>query len=162
MSSAPTAPRRRVRFRKPSKKTSLWLALVIIFLAFQVTARRLPPDGMTIVANTTTGTSLYGSNVGVVTTSANYSAAKYQTVINRLYDDFNTALPNTPPATLTTCGPLGYADYQVAFTWHGLPVEVWWNQGGCPVYTDSTGGIPNLLWAHTLSPADQQSIYELR
>lgn len=162
MSSTSGAPRRarhRVQVRKMGKKTLLWLTFMVILLAFEVATRNIPPDGMT-VTSVKTGAGPDGPSIGAVTTITRYSGAQYQAVINQLYDDFNTASLSGPLYTPTTtvCGPLAWTEYQITFTWRGLPVEVWSNRGGCPDYMDNSGGIPNLLWTHTLSPADQETL----
>ncbi len=145
--------------------------VVAILLTFEVIVRHLPPDGVTVTM--IEHNAVYsGSAISYVvkmtsrTTRANTPPARAE--IDRLNDALNTApfsaptyLPTSP--TSYACVSLGgWTDYRVTFTWHGLPVQIWTTDNGCPSFAENSGGIPNVLWTHTLSYSDQQILFALR
>jgi len=132
------------------------IVVVALFLIFEVTVHYLPPDGVTVTTinyNYFTPSGISGLNT--VTTSRTTLAHDAQTraAIDRLNNEFNTApivsassIPKLPRGG--GCMTLsGYTEYQVTFTWHGLPLRVWTTNTPCPNFTENSGGIPNLWWS---------------
>lgn len=140
------------------------VVVVAFFLVFEVTVRHLPPDDVTVT--TINYVEMSGHNT-VTTTSRTTSADTAQTraAIDRLSDALNTAPIGGPSIPIFTHGcmtAIGYTEYRVTFTWHGLPVQVWTTNTPCPNFTENSGGIPDLLWSRTLLWNGQQSLNALR
>ncbi len=57
---------------------------------------------------------------------------------------------------------VGYAEYQVTFTWHGLPLRVWTTNTPCPGFTENSGGIPNPFWVSILENDGQPALHALQ
>lgn len=139
---------------------------VTFFLAFEITVRHLPPDGVTVTAITYSAE--YPSNrvsYAVRTTSHATSADTTHTraEIDTLYNAFAAAPFTLSPYISRSCMTLGgWVDYQVTFTWHSLPVQIWTSSGGCSQFAENSGGIPNELWGHSLSVDGQQALHALQ
>lgn len=148
---------RAVKARLRNRGVRRGLVIVVaLFLIFEVTVRYLPPDGVTVTTinyNSFTPSGISGLNI--VTTSRTTLAHDAQTraAIDGLNNEFNTA-PIVGASSIPKlsfgggCMTLsGYEEYQVTFTWHGLPLRVWTNNTPCPFFTESSGGIPTPFWA---------------
>jgi hypothetical protein len=144
--------------------------VVAILLTFEVTTRHLPPDGVTVttIEHYAVFTSIPSGvkiSYAVRATSHTTLATTGQTraEIDTLNNVFAAAPFDGPTYTSYMCTSLGgWIDYQVTFTWHDLPVQVWTTDNGCPSFAENSGGIPNVLWTHTLSYSDQQILFALR
>jgi hypothetical protein len=167
--SAAGARRRR---RAPRR---LWLSvvgLIALVLVMEGIVRHLPPDGVTVttIEHYAVFTRIpTGERVAyaVRTTSRTTSADSAQTraEIDHLSNALNTApfgAPTYLPTTHQCMTVGGWRDYQVKFTWHGLPVQIWTTDNGCPSFAENSGGIPDVLWTRTLSYSDQQILFALR
>ncbi len=144
----------KARLRNRGVRRGLVIVLAL-FLIFEVTVRYLPPDGVTVTTindNYFTPSGISGLNI--VTTSRTTLAHNAQTraAIDHLNNEFNTApivgAPSIPklPRGGGCMTLVGYTEYQVTFTWHGLPLRVWTTNTPCPNFTENSGGIPNPLW----------------
>ncbi len=161
----------RTRDRAPPTGIRTGLGVVVaLLLAFEVTVRHLPPDGVTVtkthqiwVVGSAPSPEKNQPRNFTVTTSATHLAASralWRARIQRLNTDLNSGVvrPFAPLLYYRGCElPDGYTDYQVTFTWHGLPVQTWTSLDGCPTFRENSGGIPNVLWTHDLSPPGPDS-----
>jgi hypothetical protein len=116
------------------------LVLLALFLLFEVGARHVPPDGMTVSYDDSVG------DTSFVTQS--YSAPMDQQTIADYYVAFNHALVR-PAWILHGCAMMQYPS-SVEFSWHGLPVESW-TLVGCD-YVESAGGVSDILAVQHLLP----------
>lgn len=166
-----TAHARRRR-RVPRRLWFSVVGLIALILVMEGIVRHLPSDGVTVttIEHYAVFTRIAsGERVAyaVRTTSRTTSADNAQTraEIDQLSNVLNTApfgaptyLPTTPQCM--TVG--GWRDYRVTFTWHGLPVQIWTTDNGCPSFVENSGGIPDMLWTRTLSYSGQQILFALR
>lgn len=146
--------------------------VVALFLIFEVTVHYLPPDGVTVTTINYNYFSPSGiSGLNIVTTSRTTLAHDAQTraAIARLNNGFNTApigTANSPKLTHPGGGGCmtlsGYTEYQVTFTWHGLPLRVWTKNTPCPNFTENSGGIPNPFWVIILENDGQPALHALQ
>jgi hypothetical protein len=151
----------------------LWLSvvgLIALVLVMEGVARHLPPDGVTVTtiehyAVYTRIPSGERVSLDVRTTSRTTSADTAQTraEIDTLSNAFAAASFTLSPYMSRSCMTLGgWVDYQVTFTWHGLPTQIWTSSGGCGTFTENSGGIPNVLWGRPLSVDGQQALHALQ
>lgn len=127
---APIAPARVSRRRGRRRYWLVVGAVLALFVLFEVGIRHVPPDGMTVTTMGYSG----------ATYTLFYTAPKDQQTISETYATLHAA-PAVSPFAHYNCA-LGPSPYSVAFTWHGIPVEVWFT-GSC-VVSDTAGGIPDL------------------
>lgn len=109
------------------------VCVLLLICAFEVTARLLPPDGM---SETVTFAGLQTS-----TTEADFIQPRDTATITHVYIALNNGAI-TPPI-----GPFCNASVSVTttitFTWHGLPTQSW-SQGNCSNWSRTSGGLPDL------------------
>lgn len=144
-------PRGDVRFRRLLLRladgVSVVLAVLTLFILFEVVIRHVPPDGMSVTD--AYGPSLYGS------TRTTYTAPQDQQDINTYYAELNAApvesRATTSYALPDGCYPTAYPN--ITFTWHGIPLESW--SGYC-VVVESAGGISETVMGtyHVWEPVD--------
>jgi hypothetical protein len=131
-------------------RRQIWLrwALVgvAVFFLVELLIRHIPPDGASI-----TRTEVVTSFDGTVTSVTTHTHAYTGDALDALNKALNTAPLQRPYPLLNGCrnGLGGYATYTVTLTWHELPVQVWSSQG-CGAYSESSGGVPNILWTREL------------
>jgi len=127
-----------------------WLRWALVGVAVVVLAelliRHVPPDGASV-----TRTEVVTSFDGTVTSVTMHTHAYTGNTADALNGALNTAPLQLPNPLLKGCRNSlgGYATYKVTLTWHGLPVQVWSSQG-CGAYSESSGGLPNILWTREL------------
>lgn len=144
-----------------------WSLVVVVafFLIFEVTVRHLPPDGVTVTTIDHYAVYNPGAYYFVKTTSRATTADTVQTraKIDTLNNAFAAAPFSMSPYLARPCMTVGgWVDYQVTFTWHGLPVQSWTSLGGCGTFTENSGGIPNVLWGHWLPVDGQNALHVLQ
>jgi hypothetical protein len=122
--------------------------------------RHLPPDGATITRYEHIAYSTGGpATVTTTVTSRTYVAPRDSTTIDRLNNALNTAPIDGPASFNGLCADAtGWNDWMITLTWHGLPVQVW-TAHGCPSFSESSGGIPNVFWTQAYPLSTQQMLY---
>lgn len=136
-----------------------WAGLALaLFIAVELVVRHLPPDG----ASVTRVSHVYatdGSGEHITSTITTYAAPHDQAIINALDDALNTAPLAGPAALQGDCATVGgYVAYTITLTWHGFPVQVWNGQGSCGLYSESSGGLPNMLWSRAMPQQKQATL----
>ena len=156
------------------RRILLGLVIVVTLLvAFEITARHLPPDGVIITETRQSLVTYVQTPQGArpryttsTTTHTHLAAASplWRARINRLSDDLNTGavLPLAILPSYWCQTPGGSTNYQVTFTWHSLPVQTWTTLYGCNVFMENSGGVSNFLWSHTLPYTEEQTLNALR
>ncbi len=155
----------KARLRNRGVRRGLVIVAALI-LIFEVTVRRLPPDGVTVTAYPQDGGYTSATYAVTSTTRAiRADTAQKRAEIDTLNNDFNTGPFTTSPYFLTGgCGVLGgWINYQVTFTWHGLPLQSWTSLGDCGnAFADNSGGIPpDWLWGHRIAGDGQMLLWTL-
>ncbi len=157
---------RAVKARLRNRGVRWGLVIVVaLILIFEVIVRRLLPDGVTVTAYPQDG-GYTSANYAVTTTRAiSADTAQKRAEIDTLNNDFNTGPFTTSPYLLTRgCGVLGgWVNYQVTFTWHGLPLQSWTSLGDCgDAFADNSGGIPlDWLWGRRIAGDGQMLLWTL-
>lgn len=140
------------------------IALVALFVAFEVVIRHLPPDGLTFteVKITLQPISATGQQ-GPATRALDYSIsydARQQATINTWYDALNGGQDIGGPFLHCTTLPGPEYDHTFTFTWHGIPIESATDQASlCGDWLLSSGGIPDYwhfrwLWTNPKQAPD--------
>lgn len=133
---------------------------VLVLLAFEITVRYLPPDGATITRFARTSYSTGGpATVTTTITSRVYVSPRDTATIDRLSQALNTSPIDGPASFNGLCADATeWNDWTISLTWHGLPVQVW-TAHGCPAFSESSGGIPNVFWTRTFPLPAQPLLY---
>lgn len=148
-----------------------FVIVVALFLIFEVAARYLPPDGVTVTTINYDFFSPSGApGLNIVTTSRATSAHDAQT--RAAIDSLNTGFSTAPLVGVSSIPELsrgggcmtvsGYTEYQVTFTWHSLPLRVWTNNTPCPFFTENSGGISTPWWSSLVADDGGPAIHLLQ
>lgn len=129
------------------RRIRLGLAILVlaalVFIAFELGIRHVPPDGMTVTLLSPHGYLMDGPPLM-------YTAPKDQQTIDAYYSGLNAAPVESSQASANYalyqgCYPNMYP--QITFTWHGIPVESWISQDSASIceYVENSGGLSEHL-----------------
>ncbi len=132
------------RFLTRRRALTVLGALIVVFAAFEVGIRLLPPDAVSYEFQSSVNGGPVMTTSGVITDPA--TVARWRAAMTA--HPSRRSLPNLSIAGWqgrNTCAPLGLYTARYRFTWHGLPVEVVSHAPGCGGggYQVSSGGIPD-------------------
>jgi hypothetical protein len=144
------------RIRRILRSLGLVSVLLLLFVAFEVGIRYVPPDGMTYTMYDTREFDSYGHAVAPTTRwhTLTFAAPHDQQVINtylQTLNDRNGEQPSSWVSPAYSCGRTLSPDkyqFEFVFTWHGIPVQSWYD-ADCG-FMQSSGGIPNIFVVHSI------------